>query len=198
MKITVISGSTRADSQSLKVSEYLKAELEKLGADAVILDLNEKRLPLFDDDLSGEWAKLWQPIEAELDSSDGFVFVSPEWDGMFSVGLHNLFNYVASGSSKKVMAHKPVTLTAVSDGMGGVYPLSQMRSIGPKNTHYLVTPENLRFAQVKDVLVDGEITVDGLRNRVEYSLKVLLEYAKALKEIRNSDVLDFKNFKNGV
>lgn len=198
MKIVVINGSTRANSQSRRVADYLLDRLRNLNTEAVLVDLNEQRLPLYDDTDEGPWQEIWQPIEAELENADGFVFVSPEWDGMFSAGLHNLFNYVASGSSKKVMAHKPVTLVGVSDGMGGVYPLAQMRMVGPKNTHYLVTPENIRFANVKDVLVDGNIVVDGLRERADYSLRVLLEYAKALQQVRASGVLDFKSFKNGV
>ncbi len=197
MKIVVVSGSMRDKSQSYSVAEYLQKRLAGMELDADLVDLNKQRLPLFDDSDTGEWQKIWEPMEEVLAKADGFVFVTPEWDGMFSAGLHNLFNYVASGSDKNTMAHKPVMLVGVSSGMGGAYPLAQLRMTGPKNTHFVVSPENLRIAQVKEVLVDGEIVVDGVRERAEYSLKVLIEYAKALKPIRESDILDLKKFGSG-
>lgn len=198
MKIVVVSGSTRAESQSLKVAEYLKSRLEDFGTETDLVDLNVHRLPLYDDSESGPWQEIWNPIESKLENADGFVLVSPEWDGMFSVGLHNMFNYVASGSTKNTMAHKPVTLVGVSSGMGGVYPIAQLRMTGSKNTHYVVSPESLRFAKVKDVLVDGRIVVNGLRERTDYALKVLIKYAEALAPIRRDELLDFNKFGSGV
>lgn len=199
MKIALISGSTRSNSQTLNVVNYLANRLNDLGAETMLVDLNESRLPFYDDTESGEWEKIWRPIESMLAQADGFVFATPEWDGMFSAGLHNLFNYAASAAPQKnTMAHKPAALVGVSSGMGGVYPLAQLRMAGPKNTHYVVSPENLRFANVKDVLVNGTITVDALRDRADYAMKVLIEYAKALKSVRESGVLDMGTFGSGV
>ena len=195
MKITVVSGSTRSNSQSLSVAHYLQEKLDGLGVSTALVDLNTQRLPLYDDTETGPWQEVWTPIESELSSSDGFVFVTPEWDGMFSVGLHNMFHYC---TDKHFLAHKPVMLVGVSDGLGGAYPLAQLKAIGQKNTHFVVSPENLRISKVKEVLIDGEIVVNGVRERADYSLKVLLEYAKALKQVRESGVLNLKKFGSGV
>lgn len=198
MKISIISGSSRAGSQSLKVSDYLENKLKESGLQTSLIDLNEHRLPLYDDTPDGQWKQTWSAIEDELNTSDGFIFVSPEWDGMFSASLHNLFNYVASGSAKNVMAHKPVMFVGVSSGMGGAYPIEQMKMIGQKNTHFVVSPENLRFANVGEALVDGEITVESLRKRADYALKILVKYSEALSTVRNSGVLNFEEFGSGV
>lgn len=196
MKIVVISGSVRSDSQSRKVANYLAGRLNG-SVEVGIVDLNEQRLPLYDDSKEGPWQEVWKPVEEELASADGFVFVSPEWDGMFNVGLHNMFHYVTK-TKNHALAHKPVMLVGVSDGMGGAYPIAQLKAVGSKNTHFVVSPENLRISKVKEVLVDGEIVIDGVRERADYSLKVLIEYAKALKPIRDSSLLDFKKFGSGV
>lgn len=37
-----------------------------------------------------------------------------------------------------------------------------------------------------------------IKLRADYALKILIEYAKALQKVRNSGLIDFKNFKNGV
>jgi azobenzene reductase len=198
MRITVVSGSMRNNSQSLNVAKHLVRVIEGLGAQAELLDLNISILPLYNHDLSDDTRKIWDSIEEGFKISDGFVLVSPEWDGMFSAGLHNLFNYVASASKNNTMAHKPVSLVGVSSGMGGAYPIAQLRMTGPKNTHYVVIPENLRFAKVKEVLIDGEIVVEGLRDRVYYAMKMLLEYAEALGQIRNNGTIDYEHFSSGV
>lgn len=197
MKITVVSGSVRANSESRKVADYLVDRLSGADIEVSLADLNEQRLPLYDHSNEGAWQGIWASIEQELGSADGFVIVSPEWDGMFNVGLHNMFHYVTK-TKKHVLAHKPVMLVGVSDGMGGAYPIAQLKAVGPKNTHYVVSPENLRISKVKEVLVDGEIVVDGVRERADYALKILVEYAKALKPLRDSGMLDFKKFGSGV
>ncbi|MEM3112314.1 MAG: NAD(P)H-dependent oxidoreductase [Candidatus Anstonellales archaeon] len=193
MKITIISASTRKNSQSRRVSDYLSSRLAKLSVDNTILDLNEKRLPLYGDTEDGPWTKLWGEISNLLAQSDGFVFVSPEWDGMFSVGLHNFFHYV-----DKEMADKPVLTVGVSSGRGGRYPLQQMRIMGYKNKRFVVIPESLYYEQVEKILVDGALTDNQTTERTDYALKVLVEYAKALNAVRQSGVIDYEKFPNGL
>lgn len=197
MKIVVVSGSVRDGSQSRKVADYLQERLADMDVEAGLVDLNKQRLPLYDHSDEGPWQDIWAPIEKELSDADGFVFVSPEWDGLASVGLHNMFHYTTK-TKNHVLAHKPVMLTSVSTGMGGAYPLAQLRSAGPKNTHYVVSPENLRVSKVKEVLIDGDMVVDGVRERADYSLKILIEYAKALRQVRAAGILDYEKFASGV
>jgi NAD(P)H-dependent FMN reductase len=193
MKIVVISGSTRAGSQSLKVAEYLAARLGALGVEATVMDLNEKRLPLYDDTGEGQWKEMWQGMSAELASSDGYVFVSPEWDGMFSVGIHNMLHY-----AEKEMSDKPVLAVGVSSGRGGRYPLVQMRIMGYKNKNIVVIPENLYFDHIEESLINGEFVDNRNAERADYALRVLTEYAKALVLVRASGVIDYKRFPNGL
>ncbi len=193
MKITIISGSTRNNSQSRRVSDYLSDCLTKYNIENTILDLNEKRLPLYDGTEEGVWKTLWDEISSLLNQSDGFVFVSPEWDGMFSVGLHNMFHY-----SDKELADKPVLTVGVSSGQGGRYPLQQMRIMGYKNKSFVVISESIYYDHIKENLVDGTLTNSRTTERTDYVLKVLVEYAKALGAVRKSGVIDYEKFPNGL
>lgn len=193
MKITIISASTRNNSQSRRVSDYLSSRLTKFEIDNSILDLNEKRLPLYDDTEEGPWKELWSEISNLLEQSDGFVFVSPEWDGMFSVGLHNMFHY-----ADKELADKPILAVGVSSGRGGRYPLQQMRTMGYKNKSFVVIPESLYYDHIKESLVDGALTNNRAAEQADYALKVLVEYAKALVAVRKSGVIDYEKFPNGL
>ena len=48
MKFSIIAGSHRKKSQSVKVGEFLKKELEK-DSEVFLLDLGENPLPVWDD-----------------------------------------------------------------------------------------------------------------------------------------------------
>jgi len=193
MKITIISGSIRDNSASKQVAEYLSVCFTKNSIDSSILDLNEKRLPLYNATESGSWELIWNDISNLLNQSDGFIFVSPEWDGMFSVGLHNMFHYV-----NKELADKPVLLVGVSSGRGGQYPLQQMRIMGYKNKRFVVIPESLYYDRVQENLIDGKLTNDYILERTDYALKILIEYTKSLKLVRDSGVIDYEKFPNGL
>lgn len=195
LKVTVISASTRSNSQSLRVSKYLQKVLDKNDVSTHLLDLNQLKLPVYDASGEGDWKQDWQSVSKDLDNSDGFVVVSPEWDGMASVGWLNMLHYV-----NRELAHKPLMLVAVSSGMGGAYPIAQMKEMGQKNKHFVLVPENLRFSNVKDLFDEegSEIIVESVKARSEYALKLLIEYAKVIKPIRSSNIIDFDSFGNGV
>ena len=128
MKITIVSGSTRANSQSLKVANWLQEHAGLLDLDATVVDLHAKKLPVFD--LGETPSEHAESIVKQLEASDAFVLVSPEWNGMMSHAIVNLMHFVGAS-----MAHKPVMLVGVSAGRNGHYPLMDMRTMGYKNTH---------------------------------------------------------------
>lgn len=194
MKITIISASMRPESQSLKISKWLSDHLNSLGADSVLVDLQELHLPRFEDsDIVGDNVK--QMLEG-YESSDGFVFVSPEWNGTMSHGLISMLHYVGHE-----MAHKPVMLVGVSSSRGGHYPLMQMRIMNYKNNHFVISPEALLVQDCNNVLNDHEEAdgADGyVKKRADYALKILLSYSESLQSVRSSGVINFDDFPNGV
>ena len=193
MKIIIISGSTRDNSQSRRVSDYLSGCLTKLNIETATVDLHEKKLPLYDGSSEGNWQALWNQISDTLNQGDGFIFVSPEWDGMFSVGIHNMFHY-----ADKELADKPVLAVGVSSGRGGRYPLQQIRIMGYKNKRFVVMPESIFFDHVQEILVNGALTDEQLTARTDYVLRVLVEYAKALLIVRQSGIIDYEKFPYGL
>ena len=193
MKITIISCSTRDNSQSKKVANYLSFCLTKFNIDNAILDLNDKKLPLYNATENGPWELIWKEISHLLSQSDGFIFISAEWDGMFSAGLHNMLHY-----TDKELADKPVLLVGVSSGRGGQYPLQQMRIMGYKNKRFVVIPESLYYDHIQQSLIDNAFVNNQIIERTDYALKVLIEYAKSLKLVRDSGVINYEKFSNGL
>ena len=195
VKILVVSSSTRAGSQSRKVSDYLTERIKGLSHSSSVFDLHEQVLPFFGQHKDGE--KNIAELQRMLKEADGYVFVSPEWNGSLSAGLVNMFDFVGNA-----MAHKPVMLVGVGGEHGGTYPLAHMRQIGPKNAHYIISPENLIVRNPKDAMNDSTLDESAsdyrLKSRAEYALKILLEYAQALESVRNSGTVDLAQFPSGV
>lgn len=201
MKITIISGSHRPSSQSDRVATYIEKELRASpGVEASIISLAGNPLPLWDEQApteTGQWSGDWLPIKRLLQVSDGFVIVTPEWSGMVPPGLKNLF--LLGGTAE--FGHKPALIVAVSSGVGGSYPVQELRTSSYKNSRLCYIPEHVIIRSVADML-HGEIAAsprdEQIRQRLTYSLRVLQLYTKALGEVRASGVVDFASFPFGM
>ena len=121
MKILVTSASARAGSQSRRVADYLLSRVSKM-ADASLLDLNELALPIYDDIDAMSSNPNWLTLKPKLTEADGYVVVSPEWNGMGSVAYKNMLHFVG-----QAMANKPFMVCAVSSGRGGAHALDDLR-----------------------------------------------------------------------
>jgi NAD(P)H-dependent FMN reductase len=203
MKITIVSGSHRRDSQSVKVGRFLERTLKEhaLGEQTWLLDLADFPLPLWDEGIwEGDpaWRERLAPISERLAESDGFVIISPEWHGMVPSGLKNFFLMWGKGE----LAHKPALIVAVSAGDGGAYPVAELRMSSYKNNRLCYIPEQLIVRHVESVLNDvGENNPEAdayFRDRSLYALRLLREYALALRAVRNSGLTVDARFKNGM
>lgn len=201
MKIIIISGSMREEPQTLKVCNYLKGRLaqidEKVEVD--VIDVNSLELSQHINEVWSEGTKSHQTAAdlTELETADGFVVATPEWNGMASAGLKNLFHHVGTS-----MAHKPGLLVSVSAARGGAFPIAELRMSSYKNSRINYIPDQLIVRSVGDVMnSDGsgdEKSGAYYEAQSDYCLKLLLEYAKALKNVRSSGVIDHENFTNGM
>ncbi len=201
LKISVVAGSHRGESESARVASYVETVMRGLGVESTyLLDLSGNPLPLWDEGVwSGDekWGRLWGPIEAELDDSDGLVVVAPEWSGMVPAGLKNFFLLCGS----RVLAHKPALIVSVSAGMGGSYPVAELRMSSYKNTRVCYVPDHVIVRNVGSMLKGEEPASQedaSLRARIDYSCRVLLEYARAMGAIRAGGTIDLKTYPYGM
>lgn len=204
MKISIISGSHRRQSQSYKVSNYIQQALlnTQLCDEVYLLDLADKPLPLWDEaiwDGDEAWIQRLQPISEQLASSDALIIVCPEWHGMAPSGLKNFFLMWGDGE----LAHKPALLVSVSSADGGSYPIAELRMSSYKNNRLCYLPEHLIIRYVETVFNEdpasnSEAAQPYFEQRLAYCLKLLREYALAFRQIRQSDASDLSEFKSGM
>lgn len=204
MNITIVSGSHRKISQSIKIAKAIKSALKPLKEcdEANIFDLANNPLPLWHEDMRkvGKQSKSFlESISKKLAYSDAFIIISPEWHGMVPAGLKNFFLMWGKGE----LAHKPALIVTVSSGDGGSYPVAELRMSSYKNNRICYLPEHLIIRNVESVFNDNEIdnnssSQEYFENRLDYCLKLLLTYSKAFKQIRESDAVGIKKYGSGM
>ena len=197
LNIALVSGSSRRDSQSAKVARYLQQRVIELGYCAAqqcsLIDLGMKPLPLWPAEDSGPWPEYQQ----QLSAADALVVIAPEWNGMACPAIKNFFIY----ASKTELAHKPGLLVGVSSGVGGAYPISELRASSYKNCRLCYLPEHLIVRHVEQLLNTPEADSEDdrrIRQRADYALDVLRKYAHALQPVRASLAFDNPAFANGM
>lgn len=213
MKIAIISGSHRPGSQSGKVARYLEGRVQELfeGCETYVLELGKTPLPLWDEGMWGveapdgyeyaDWSKEWKPIAKELKSADALIVISAEWAGMVPAGLKNFFLMC----SPKEVGHKPGMIVTVSASINGAYPVAELRSSSYKNCKLCYIPEHIIVRNAEQVLNDIPTAEEPfaeqdeyLRERIDFSLNILEEYAHALKQVRESGKTVNKKFPFGM
>ncbi len=203
MKMTVISGSHRTESQSSKVARFIRDRLQQGVVDeADIIDLAGNPLPLWDQNVweeSKEWDRLLTPFKKQLISSDALVVIAPEWHGQVPAGLMNFFLLFG----QQELGHKPALIVSISSGDGGAYPVAELRMSSYKNNRLCYIPEQVIIRHVEQVLnsepEQNDARSDGYyRERIEWALTLLKSYAVALKGVRDSGVTTSERFTNGM
>jgi NAD(P)H-dependent FMN reductase len=206
MKIGIISGSHRNDSQSEKIARYAIKQLEKhnLCDETYLFSLAGNPLPFWDEGLwagDPKWEEAIGELRDELKSCDAFIVGSPEWHGMVPAGLKNLF-LMFPGSGE--LAHKPALIIAVAGGAGGgAYPVAELRMSSYKNSRICYLPEHLIVRNAgsvfnEDTAENDDESQDYLHARLIYCLELLQEYGLAFQQIRASGKASLETYTNGM
>ncbi|MVW75859.1 NADPH-dependent FMN reductase [Pseudomonas xionganensis] len=195
LNIALVAGSSRSNSQSSKVARFLRQRLIQQGLctqeQSSLIDLGLAPLPLWPAEDAGPWDLYSQQLQA----ADALIIVAPEWNGMACPAIKNFFIY----AGKAELAHKPGLLVGVSSGIGGAYPISELRASSYKNCRLCYLPEHLIVRQVEAVLNTPQAASEEdqrIRNRIDYALDILGKYGQALQPVRAS--IDLSQFATGM
>ncbi|MFV0605666.1 MAG: NADPH-dependent FMN reductase [Niabella sp.] len=124
MKIEVISGSSRAESITLRAALAVQAELQKTIAYEVgLIDCRTFRLPTLEKVFSSvkNTPDEFKPLAEKMFAADGFILVTPEYNGSFAPALKNLLDHFPK------QLHKPIGIVTASNGnLGGMRAAQQM------------------------------------------------------------------------
>ena len=205
MKIGIISGSHRLQSQSEKVARWIERSLVEEGhaTETWLFNLADNPLPLWDEGIwegDPDWSARLAPLSEQLQSCDGFVVVSPEWHGMAPSGLKNFFLVFTGGGE---LAHKPALIVTVSVADGGSFPVAELRMSSYKNNRICFLPEHLIVRYVDTVFNDKPednkaSAQEYFEARLSYCLRLLKEYSEAFRGIRASGAASLETYTSGM
>ena len=194
MKLKIVTGSNRQNSNSSKIAGIIQ---ERCKAQSTFTEINEldfanTELPHWNEDYwsdSEEWAPIKRDVIAPLRDDDAFVIITPEYSGM-ATGLIKNFFLLCSANE---LGHKPALIVSVSSGIGGSYPVAELRMSSYKNTRICYIPDHIIVRNADDFSEESSTS-----KRLDYCLSMLGEYSKALKGVRDSGVVNNKDFPFGL
>jgi chromate reductase len=85
--LTIIAGTNRPGSNTLKLAVYYQKKLSEKGVEAKVLSLEELPDNLLKTDLYGKRSEAFKPIQDLISASDKYIFIIPEYNGSFPGSL---------------------------------------------------------------------------------------------------------------
>jgi chromate reductase len=114
--ITIISGTNRPGSWTLKLAKYYKKRLHEKGLDAGLLSLEQLPANLIETDLYGKRSPGFEPIQEIITHTQKFLFIIPEYNGSFPGVLKT---FIDACSFPDSFYEKKAALTGLSSGKYG-------------------------------------------------------------------------------
>jgi NAD(P)H-dependent FMN reductase len=184
MHFTIIAGTNRAHSRTIKLSEFLQKELASLISreDQVqILDLKNLPTEIFSPEAYEKKPAALQDFQNCILETNGILSILPEYNGS-APGVFKYF--IDMLSFPESLAKKPSAFVGLSAGQfGAVRSVEQMQQVFMYRKAILY-PESLFIRHVEQNLYpDGSIKDASLLGMCRQMLTGFVDFAKKLKEV---------------
>ena len=177
LKIAVFVGSLRKDS----FNGRLARAVEKLApAELTFNHVRIDDLPLYSQDFDGAYPAVATRLKKEVESADGLLFVTPEYNRSIPGVLKNAIDIASRPWGTNSFAGKPAAVIGASIGTGGTALAQQhLRNV----LAYLDVPVRGQpevFIHFKDGLIadDGTINNDGTRKFLQNFVDIYVAWIK--------------------
>lgn len=114
--LTIIAGTNRAGSSSLKLAVYYQKKLKEKGVEANVLSLEKLPDNLLKTDLYGKRSEEFKPLQEVINASEKFIFIIPEYNGSFPGALKI---FVDACDFPKSFYDRKAALVGISSGKYG-------------------------------------------------------------------------------
>jgi len=165
--ITVIAGTNRKDSMTLRVAKHYTNELKKQKEKVHLLSLEGLTV----------WERGEELLKIEQDlliPSEKFIFIMPEYNGSFP-GILKLL--IDNTDIRRCWWYKKAAMVGVADGRGGnLRGIEHMTNI----LHYLrmnVLYNKIPLSRIKEeVNAQGELLISATANAISLQIDEFLKY----------------------
>lgn len=185
-KILVILGTTREGRRGIKVFNWAKSILSKnKDADFEFIDLKDWNLPFYDFPTSPSTerglyhTKLQEKWSKKIDSADGFLMITSEYNHGYSAVLKNAIDYAWFEWN-----HKPITFISYGSAGGGLRAVEQLRQVAIE-LEMVPIRQQVLISGIRQAFDDnGRIKDESFNHRLEDTVKYLVLWTKSLRKIR--------------
>ena len=158
---TIISGTNRSGSNTLKVAKQYQIILKEKGIDAGLLSLEQVNVMSRDAD--------FEKLESDiLIPTNNFIFIIPEYNGSFPGVLKMLFD---TSKSNKIWWHKKALITGISSGRAGNLRGNDHLSAVLNYLKITVHPTQMPISSIDNLLdVHGNVTDENTLKAINQQL----------------------------
>jgi chromate reductase len=146
LKTTIISGTNRPGSWTLKLAKYYQKRLLEKGLETNLLSLSQLPATLIESDLFGKRSAEFEPIQQLVTNTQKFLFIIPEYNGSFPGVLKT---FIDACSFPESFYDKKAALTGLSSGKyGNIRGIDHFTGV----CHYLnlhVMPLKIHISTIK-------------------------------------------------
>lgn len=190
MRILLISGSARANNNTIRVAKALQKEFAKVH-EAKIIDFVAFDIPLMAQ--GGLKADSLTPFQTELidefNLANVIVIISPEYNWSTTPEILNMLHYLPARPFEHLFDNKVFSFVGVSTGKGGKAPAIHLMQIVNKlisfgNHESLVSSRIFEAHYTKEVLdangndLGNELFNKGLQDYCNYTLRIAARWFK--------------------
>jgi len=144
--VTIISGTNRPNSNTLKVAKYYQKTLASKGLESTIFNLEDLPAQLISSDLYGKRSPEFAPIQEMVTKTTKFLFIIPEYNGSFP-GVLKVF--IDACNFPESFYDKKAALVGVSSGKyGNIRGVDHFGGVC-SYLHLHVLPLRLHIATIK-------------------------------------------------
>ncbi len=178
MKIKIISGSPRKESVSRRVALFLFETLKKHpDHEFELIEMRDNELPFFQQGWSKpeDVPEKWKALGEKMFEAEGYILVTPEYNGSYSPALKNMFDHFPKQS------HKPFGIVTASDGALGGMRASQQMQLMIAALFGVLCPNMLIVPRMHEKFdAEGNLLDESFQKAVDVFLKEFLWLASKL------------------
>lgn len=181
VRLLVFSASLRTGSLNTRLAELAVAAIEATGAVAELATMREFDAPSYDGDSEAATGLPpgAQALRSRLESTDGFIVASPEYNGSMPGGLKNIVDWVSRHRPQPFNERHGLLLSASTSMAGGNRGLWALR-VPFEHLGARIYPDMFSLAQAHQAFdAEGRIANDQLQERFDYTIAKFVDLVEA-------------------
>lgn len=191
MNVAIISGSARANNNTLRVAKAIQLHLSNLNHLSSVVDFTFYDLPLINQGKvdQNNLTTFQENLITSWRNADLVITISPEYNWSVTPELLNMYNAIGVKDFIDLFNEKTFAFVGVSSGKGGKMPCLQLIQVVGKlvsfsNSYSFISPKIFESHFTKDVLDENGNSLEnamydkGLSDFINYNLELAERWKK--------------------